>query len=132
AIDQRLGDAIAQIIGISAAANVAKWQHGDGIYALGGWRQRIATDDGRDGEGSDAGGEDPKFRVRLCRRRSGNRNSLARFGFALQPLEIGAQLTGAAIAQLAIFFQKLVNNALQLDRNIWIEADWRGGRRMQD
>src|SRR5205823_5908804 len=28
--------------------------------------------------------------------------------------------------------QKLVNNAFQLDRNMWIEADWRDGRRMQD
>ena len=55
-----------------------------------------------------------------------------RFGVTLQPLQIGFDLCRALVAQVAIFFESLVDDAFELDGQIGIEPKRRRGSAIQD
>src|SRR4029077_10586207 len=55
-----------------------------------------------------------------------------RIRVALQSLEIGPQLRGSLAAQLAVLFQSLVEQGLQLRRQPWVQLDWRCGYLVQN
>src|SRR5579872_1319095 len=45
------------------------------------------------------------------------------FGVALQALQVGANISGALVAEIAIFLQRLVDDVFELGRKICVEAD---------
>src|SRR5205085_401342 len=66
AIDQRLGDAVAQVIGIGIAANVTERQDGYGINGLNGRRERVASCKHREcKQRGGTNGDEPKPSTRL-------------------------------------------------------------------
>src|SRR6266436_6304222 len=69
----------------------------------------------------------PAFRRLLGRRTRGNLESARRVRIALQPLQISTEICRRAIAQRAVFFQRLVDDLFELRRDGWIET--RGRRR---
>ena len=53
----------------------------------------------------------------------------ARFGVALEALQVGAHVGGALVAQVAVFFEQLVQDFFKLRRQVGIQAKrWRRGR----
>src|SRR5207302_1058808 len=46
-------------------------------------------------------------------------------GVALQALQVGANVGGALLAQVAIFFERLVDDVLELFREVGVQADRR-------
>ena len=53
-------------------------------------------------------------------------------GVPLQPLQIGAHVGGVLVAQVAVFLQRLVNDAFELRRQIRIQPDRRRGQLFQN
>src|SRR6202023_4425983 len=47
----------------------------------------------------------------------------SRIGIALEPLQIGAQVGRVLVAQVAIFFQSLVDDSFQLGWKVGVEPD---------
>ena len=56
----------------------------------------------------------------------------ARIRVSLQALEVGANVAGVLVAQLAILLETLVDDALELGRDIGIQAHGRHGRAIED
>src|SRR4029077_16637090 len=82
----------------------------------------------RQGQASRPGEMNPSaFHRLLGSRTRGNLKSARRVRIALQALQIGAEVRRRAIAQPAVFFQRLVDDLFELRRDGWIET--RGRRR---
>jgi len=60
-------------------------------------------------------------------RRYGDRSAVA-----LQPLQIAADLRGVLVAQVAVFFERLVNDFFHPRRHVGIEAQRRGRRAIEN
>src|SRR5271170_8132266 len=50
----------------------------------------------------------------------------------MQPLEVGAQLGGRLATELAVFLQQLIEDVLELFRELGVEGDWRDGWVIED
>ena len=55
-----------------------------------------------------------------------------RFRIALQPLEVGAQIGGMLVTQIAILLQRLVDDVFELRRNIGVETHRRDRSALQN
>ena len=130
-VDQRFGDAVAQVVGFGIAADVGERQHRQRIDlrrlgALAHGRARPATQHGRRAQQratKDAAYAMPARRCtafcrggRIAGQPRGDR--ICRFRIALQPLQVGAHIGRALVAQVAIFLQRLADDALKLRRRI--------------
>ena len=134
-VDQRFGDAVAEIVGLGIAAVVGERQHGQRIDLRRLVRSHIPRDAARSQRKSHdhADGHDDRHLAppaRSDRRHSAAgrrrmRRQTRRFGIALQPLQIGAQIGRALVAQIAIFLQRLADDALQLRRDSGFSCDGR-------
>src|SRR5262249_18927693 len=76
----------------------------------------------RDGSGRSGYGSGP----------SGTRARTSWIEFALQAFEVGAKFGSALIAQVAVFFEGLMENALEFGRRLRIQRDRRDGRIVQN
>ncbi len=54
------------------------------------------------------------------------RGGATRIGIALQPRQVGAQISGALVTQVAVFLQRLTYNAFEFGGQIGVEP--RGSR----
>ncbi len=57
---------------------------------------------------------------------------MGRAGIALEAGEVGAHFGSVLVAQVAIFFEGLVDDAIQLRRRIGVHARYGSGRAVED
>src|SRR5579864_60968 len=65
------------------------------------------------------------WRRGLCGGRARGGRDVSAVGVALQALQIGAHVGGVLVAQVAVFFKRLVNYVFQLRGQVWVQADGR-------
>src|ERR1039458_2839495 len=106
-VDDFFSDAVCEELIFWIGAHIGERQHDNGLMpSLGGYRR----------EGSGVPSSERFFRIRV----------------PLQPLQVGADVRGMLVAQVAIFLQTLGDNPFQFGWEIGIQSDWRNGCSVQN
>ena len=127
AVDQAVGQSIRQVLGIRIGIRIHERQHGDGVHRA--LRSPAAEEiRGAEHEGKyqrpctcEEGGREFRFCARRRRDPAARKHSRG-IRIAPQALEVAAQLPRSLVAHLAVFFERLREDTVQLLGRIGIHT----------